>query len=80
MYFPNGKSMFNNLNLDDLITYMATFAGVIVKEMIEGVPRTAGEYFENIKTSPVRLYLHTEMKVILCFIYNLILAWLNIYM
>ena len=41
IYFPNGKSIFNNHSLVDLNTYMANFAGVGVKEV---VPHIDGDW------------------------------------
>lgn len=61
IYFPNGRSVAQNVNLCDLMYHLAGFSGSPLPELEGGF--TVKRYFEHVKTCPVRLYLHTFSKI-----------------
>ena len=58
-YFPNGRNNTCNLYLRHVDCHLSTFTG----EPVNGSLATVGEFLKEVKTSPIRLYLYTEMKV-----------------
>lgn len=57
-FFPKGNS--KKYKLSDVNYHIATFAN---EKVLDDTSRTVGQYFDSIKSHPVRWYLHTELKV-----------------
>lgn len=63
LYFPKGRSMAQNLKLSDLNHYLASFSGDPLPRCFQNDHEfMVGNYFDHIKTYPVRVYLHTRKK------------------
>lgn len=63
LYFPKARSMAQNLKLSDLNHYLASFSGDPLPRSFQNNHEfTVGNYFDHIKTYPVRVYLHTTKK------------------
>lgn len=63
IFFPNGMSEAQDLRLDALDVHLASFSGSPIQETDEnGESFTVGNYFRKMKSTPVRIYLHTELK------------------
>jgi hypothetical protein len=63
-FFPDGKNFVSGLLLCELDTFLATFTGKALPErLLSGQLFTIGEFIKEMKTSPLRLYLHTSIKV-----------------
>lgn len=63
IFFPNGMSEAQDLRLDALDVHLASFSGSPIQETDEnGESFTVGNYFRKMKPTPVRIYLHTELK------------------
>lgn len=63
IYFPNGISLEQNMKIDDISCYLASFSGAALPKMEDEGGFTVGKYFKSLKTSPVRIYLHTQIQV-----------------
>lgn len=63
LYFPKARSMAQNLKLSDLNHYLASFSGDPLPRSFQNNHEfSVGNYFDHIKTYPVRVYLHTTKK------------------
>lgn len=60
VYFPNGFSKAQNLKLEDVFHYVASFSGSTLPLMEEEGGFTVSKYFKRMKSVPVRMYLHTQ--------------------
>jgi len=63
LYFPDGKSNAQNLDLSQVNHYLASFSGSALPSLQSEGGFTVGRYFEHVKTYPIRIYLHTTLKV-----------------
>ena len=59
-YFPQGKSKWQNLDINELTYFVGTYTGEPVPSMEETGGFTVAKYFDLLKAYPVRLYLHTQ--------------------
>ena len=59
IYFPGGKSLL--CSLSDINFHLASFSNEPI--LGSSARTTVGDYFESVKSHPVRWYLHTKMKV-----------------
>ena len=62
VYFPNGKSEPKNMLINNLSFFIASFSGQGLPDLEESGGFTVGRYFQYVKSTPVRLYLHTNIK------------------
>lgn len=60
LYFPNGLSREQGLHVNEMRTRLATFNGQILPEILDnGQPFTVEGFYNQVKRSPVRIYLET---------------------
>ena len=57
----NGESV--KFKLSEVDYHVATFSN---QKILEHPSLTIGQYFETVRSHPVRWYLHTKMKVYIC--------------
>jgi hypothetical protein len=62
IYFPNGRSEVKCLELNELGYFIASFSGQQLPGLEEFGGFTVGSYCRFVKSSPVRLYLHTFLN------------------
>ena len=62
IYFPNGRSEVQKLNISELNYFVANFAGDLLPEMESEGGFTVGKYFQKVKSMSMKLYLHTCLK------------------
>ncbi|XP_069133144.1 uncharacterized protein [Argopecten irradians] len=60
VFLPNGRSVAQNIILEEVHSHLATFSGEALPQMPGGF--TVGKYVGGVKTHPIRIYLHTEKK------------------
>ncbi len=57
LFFPNGRNICQNLQLENLVTSVTKYDG---SALFEGNHGTFGEVAKNIRTRPIRVYLNTR--------------------
>jgi hypothetical protein len=60
LYFPNGKSFAQGLELGQLNHFLASYTGAALPETIQDEPFTVERFTQMIGTNPIRIYLHTN--------------------
>lgn len=68
IYFPRGVSQSKGLQISDLDIFIASFNGTGILEQTSETEFTVGLYFKKIKSTPVRMYLHSRPKHVSIFI------------
>lgn len=64
-FFPDGFNKEQNLDIKNLDWFIASFTGVQVELFSpDGDPIPISTFLKSVSTSPVRIYLHTQLKVI----------------
>ncbi|XP_053372913.1 uncharacterized protein LOC123530785 [Mercenaria mercenaria] len=58
-YFPRERNLTAKMNLSGLTYFLASFIGETINS---DTYSTIGDFFNSLKTSPIRIYLHTELK------------------
>lgn len=66
IFFPNGISQAQNLKIEEIKSHLASFSGSNLPNFDDEGGFTVGKYFRNVKSCPVRMYLHTQRCV--CFL------------
>ncbi|XP_033756612.1 uncharacterized protein LOC117339234 isoform X2 [Pecten maximus] len=62
LFFPGGQSLAQNVTSDEVNYHLASFSGAPIPDMDGEGGFTVGKYVSHIKTSPIRIYLHTQKK------------------
>jgi len=63
-YFPSGHNESSGLSLENLEYFLATFTGKRIEEAsTSSTDSSFGAFVDDLKTNPIRLYLHTKEKV-----------------
>lgn len=63
-YFPDGFNKEQNVRIDTLDWFIANFTGIKIElYAADGEPVTISTFLKSVSTSPVRIYLHTQLKV-----------------